>query len=104
MPGKKIEIDFQNEFLLALDVCGEKPRVVACTPDLITCLDADTAQPIATEEIRFGIRVCVVGLSINPLMSQPEALQVVGPTAFGYPADAYSPLGTFVDHGPVGPM
>ena len=37
-----------------------------------------------TEDLRFGLRVTVVTLPAHPLLRTPEAMQVVGPAAFGY--------------------
>ena len=41
-------------------------------------------RPLTTEVIRPGLRVSVVGLRSTPLYHSPEALRVVGPSAFGY--------------------
>ncbi|XP_053402761.1 uncharacterized protein LOC123549024 [Mercenaria mercenaria] len=81
-----------------------KDKVLVCVPDLITLMDADTAQPIPTEELRFGIRVAVVALRASPMISSEQALKFVGPQRFGYGDDVkYTPLCDFVDAGPVGP-
>lgn len=73
------EIRFQNENLIALrnGVC------VAIVPDLICVVDAESAEPITTEGLRYGQRVRVLGISTPDLMRTPEALAVFGPTAFG---------------------
>ena len=88
-----------------LEVDGEGGKHLrACVPDLITIFDADTAQSIPTEEVRFGIRVAVVVMIVHPSMSTEQALKFVGPEAFGLPKDVqYEPLCDFVDRGPVGP-
>ncbi|MGH8879743.1 MAG: DUF917 domain-containing protein [Stackebrandtia sp.] len=77
----RLELTFQNENLVAL-VDGEPVCVV---PDLICVLDTDTAEPITTENLRYGQRVVVVGISTPGLMRTPEALEVFGPAAFGLP-------------------
>ena len=77
--GHKLEILFQNENLLAL-VDGE---VRCLVPDLICVLEADTAEPITTETLRYGQRVTVVGISTPDLMRTPAALATFGPAAFG---------------------
>ncbi|XP_060597599.1 uncharacterized protein LOC132751461 [Ruditapes philippinarum] len=103
--GKTINIEFQNEFLIAREVSEGNHKLLACVPDLITLMDADTAQPIQTEELRFGIRVAVVAMRASPTISSEQALKFVGPQAFGYGADVqYTPLCDFVDAGPIGPM
>ena len=86
--GRGAVVDIQNENLV-LRVDGE---VVACVPDLIMVLDADHGEPITTELLRFGQRVVLIGLPCHPRLRSPEALAVVGPTAFGYPQIAFRPL------------
>jgi len=66
------------------------PKVVV--PDLIMNLELDTGEPITTEILRYGQRVAVIGLPAHPLMKTPEALEVVGPKAFGYPELTFTPL------------
>ncbi|HYH30862.1 MAG TPA: DUF917 domain-containing protein [Pseudonocardia sp.] len=77
--GSTLEIAFQNENLIAV-VDGE---VRATVPDLICVLEADSAEPITSEGLRFGQRVTVVGISTPDLMRTPEALAVFGPSCFG---------------------
>jgi hypothetical protein len=78
-----LELSFQNEHLLAL--VDRKVRVVV--PDLITVLSAETAEPITTEALRFGQRVTVYAIAAPPIMRTPEALDVLGPRAFGLDTD-----------------
>jgi DUF917 family protein len=85
--GSSLELEFQNEHLVAL--CDGAP--VASVPDLITVLDADTHVPVTTEGISYGQRVEVIGMPCAPIWREPVALDVVGPGYFGYPFD-YSPL------------
>jgi uncharacterized protein len=89
--SQRMTIDFQNENLIArLD--GE---VVAIVPDLICLVDRDTAAPVTTEVLRYGLRVAVLGIPAPAILKTPIALQAVGPAAFGYD-DAYVPLsGTY---------
>ncbi|XP_053401722.1 uncharacterized protein LOC123549025 [Mercenaria mercenaria] len=102
--GKTVSVEFQNEFLVAREIGAGKDKVLVCVPDLITLMDADTAQPIQTEELKFGIRVAVVAMRASPMISSEQALKFVGPQAFGYGDDVkYTPLCDFVDAGPVGP-
>lgn len=86
--GRRAEIDIQNENLVfRLDGVVE-----ASVPDLIIVLDADTGLPITTEVLRFGLRVAVLALPCHPLLRTAEALEVIGPAAFGYPDVVYRPL------------
>jgi DUF917 family protein len=87
--GETLRIDFQNENLIARDGEG---RVIAVVPDLICIVDEETAEPITTELLRYGMRVAVVGIPAPELLKTPEALAVVGPGAFGYPDVPYIPM------------
>ncbi len=87
--GRCLTVRFQNEFLVAETADGTP---VALTPDLICLLDLETAEPITTEQVRYGFRVIVFGLPCDPSWRSPRGLDLVGPGAFGY-AHAYRPLG-----------
>ncbi len=90
--GATMSIAFQNENLIArrIDAAGAE-RTVAIVPDLICIVDSETAGPVTTEVLRYGLRVTVLGIPAPPLLRTPEALAVVGPRAFGYDDD-YAPL------------
>ncbi len=91
--GETLQIDFQNEYLIARTGSG---RVLAVAPDLICMVAAETADPITTEVLRYGLRVEVLAIPAPDLLKTPEALAVVGPAAFGYPEVAFEPLpGTY---------
>jgi len=89
--GRRLRIDFQNENLIARDDAG---RVLAVVPDLICLVDADSAEPITTEIVRYGLRVAVLGIPAHPMLTTPQALRVIGPAAFGYNDVIYEPLAT----------
>jgi DUF917 family protein len=78
--GERMEITFRNEFLRA----QRSGRTVAIVPDLISILDRETAEPITTENLKYGQRVKVVGSSVPPIMRTERALDVWGPKAFGF--------------------
>jgi uncharacterized protein len=84
-----LEVAFQNEHLVAR-IDGE---VAAIVPDLICVLEADTAEPITTERIRYGQRVKVMAVSTPPMMRTPEALAVFGPSGFGL-SEPFRPVET----------
>ncbi|QEE35729.1 DUF917 domain-containing protein [Octadecabacter sp. SW4] len=86
--GDSGRIDLQNEFL----IFTRNDVVEVCVPDLIVVLDADTGHPITTEMLRYGQRIAVLGLPCHALLRTPEALAVVGPTAFGYPDVTFEPM------------
>ncbi len=85
--GQQLRIAFQNEFLIA----QTDDRVVATTPDLITMLDAETGEPITTEDLRYGFRVAVLGIPCDPRWRSPIGIETVGPRYFGYDIE-YVPI------------
>lgn len=84
---QQLEIDFQNENLIA-----RSNGQARCTvPDLITLVTLDDGEPIGTEALRYGLRVAVLAMPAPKELKTPEALAVVGPRAFGYDLD-FHPL------------
>lgn len=88
--ARTLKVDFQNENLIATT----EDDVLAVVPDLICILDADTAEPITTEELRYGQRVKVMAVRVPEIMRTPEALEVWGPAHFGYKDVPYVPFGS----------
>jgi DUF917 family protein len=86
--GSEARIAIQNENLV-LWIDGQ-PVIMA--PDLIMNLELETGEPITTEILRYGQRVAVIGLPAHDLMKTPQALEIVGPKAFGYPDLTFVPL------------
>lgn len=84
---RQLTIDFQNENLIAR--VGDE--VLAVVPNLICILDAETAEPITTEDLRYGQRVKVMAVSVPPIMRTPAALAVWGPRHFGFDLD-FTPM------------
>jgi uncharacterized protein len=85
--GRLIRLELQNENLVAL----ERGRVLASVPDLITVLDTETADAIATERIRYGQRVTVIAFACDPVWRTDKGIAAAGPRAFGYDFD-YLPV------------
>jgi hypothetical protein len=85
--GRLIRLELQNENLVAL----EGGRVLASVPDLITVVDSETADAIATESLRYGQRVTVIAFACDPVWRTERGLAVAGPRAFGYEFD-YLPV------------
>lgn len=81
----ELEIVFQNENLIAT----RRGQVLALVPDLICVLEADSAEPITTERLRYGQRVVVVGISTPAIMRTPAALATFGPACFGLDAEFF---------------
>ena len=87
--GKSLQIDFQNENLIARTGEGE---ILAVVPDLICLVDEDSAEPVTTEVVRYGLRVVIIGIPAPKMLKTAPALEVIGPAAFGYADVPYVPL------------
>ena len=85
--GRLVRLELQNENLVAL----ERGKVLASVPDLITVLDSETADAIATERIRYGQRVTVIAFACDPVWRTEGGIAATGPRAFGYNFD-YEPV------------
>lgn len=86
-----MQIEFQNENLIA----RRGGEVVAIVPDLICILDAETAAPVTTEVLRYGLRVAVIGIPAPAILKTELALASVGPAAFGYDEPYLELAGTY---------
>ncbi|KAL1955857.1 hypothetical protein VTO42DRAFT_8015 [Malbranchea cinnamomea] len=92
--NRQLIIPFQNEFLYAAYVNDSenpediKNQEVICTvPDLISILGQD-GEAICSQELRYGLRVRVLGMPAHPLWTGSEqGLEVGGPRAFGLDMD-----------------
>jgi DUF917 family protein len=85
--GSRLELAFQNEWVVAWRAEGETLVPLAMSPDLICVLDTVTGNAFGTETIRYGMRATVVALPAPPVFLTPKGLQHVGPRAFGYDLD-----------------
>jgi hypothetical protein len=85
--GRLLRIELQNENLVAL----ERGRVLASVPDLITVLDSETADAVATERLRYGQRVTVIAFGCDPVWRTEAGIAATGPRMFGYDFD-YTPV------------
>jgi DUF917 family protein len=85
--GESMKIDFQNENLIA----SIGAKVLVTVPDLITILDQDTAFPITTEGLKYGLRVTVIGIPCHREWRTPKGIALAGPHHFGYNVP-YQPL------------
>lgn len=57
---KTLRVDFQNENFIARN----DGRILSVVPSLICVLDGETAEPISTEELRYGQRVNVLVVTV----------------------------------------
>lgn len=85
--GGRLEIAFQNEWVVAWRADGSTRAPIAMSPDLICVLDTQSGEACGTETIRYGRRVTVVALPAPPVFLTPKGLDHVGPRAFGYDLD-----------------
>ena len=79
-------VPFQNEYLAAGLIDPDdpnRPEEMICTvPDLISILGQD-GEALGSPELRYGLRVKVIGMPAHPLWSStPNALRVGGPEFF----------------------
>lgn len=90
--GDELEIDLQNEYLIA----RRGDAVAAVVPDLICLMDLTTGEPVTTEVVRYGLRVAALRIPAPVELRTQRALEVVGPEAFGYEHITYQPCpGTY---------
>lgn len=80
---EKLEIDFQNEFLRVT----QNDETVTTVPNIIAVLDSEIGKPITSDAIQYGQRVSVVAIPAPDLLETDQALDVVGPDAFGLESD-----------------
>lgn len=73
-----IRIIYQNEYLAAYQ--GEK--IAACTPDIITIFDEESATPILSDTLIYGLRVAVVSFPADKIWYTQEGIRLVGLEAF----------------------
>lgn len=78
-----LTLNFQNEHLVA----WRDGEAVVTTPDLIVVLDSDTGEPVTTEQLRFGHRVCVLAAPADERWRSPGGIALTGPRYFGYDTD-----------------
>lgn len=82
---RHVIIPFQNEFLYAAyaDVNSKETEVICTVPDLISILGED-GEAIGSQELRYGLKVMVIGMPAHPLWTGDErGLKVGGPEYFG---------------------
>lgn len=93
-------IPFQNEYLYAAlsDSSGseESQQVVCTVPDLISILGQD-GEAIGSQDLRYGLRVSVIGLPAHRLWKTERGLEVGGPAGFGLKTPAVSIDDSFVE-------
>ncbi|KIC74467.1 hypothetical protein DB42_BD00150 [Neochlamydia sp. EPS4] len=83
----KIELIFQNEYLLA----KINSKIIATTPDILMLLEQETGAPITSELLQYGLRVNLIALPAPEIWTTPQGLALVGPRKFGYETD-YKPI------------
>lgn len=86
--GHRVELDFQNEWLVArLD-----GTPLATVPHLICLLDSESGEAVGTETARYGQRVSVIAMTAPELFRSEAGLAFVGPRAMGYDLDPVDPM------------
>jgi DUF917 family protein len=82
-PGRVIQLEVQNEILVAM-VDG---RVEAAVPDSICLLDCQTGEIVGTDQVHVGDEIEIIVLPSAPVWHTERGLALVGPRAFGIPID-----------------
>jgi uncharacterized protein len=88
-----LEIEFQNEFLIA----RRNNQLICTVPDLISLLEIESGDPIGTEALRYGLRVAVLTMPAAKELKTAQALAVVGPRAFGYDINFQPAAGDLIE-------
>jgi len=87
-PTQSLFVEFENENLSAvLKIKGQKDKVLACCPDLITFLDVANGAPLGIADYKYGLRVSVIALRAPPMWTTERGLEMGGPRAFGLETD-----------------
>jgi hypothetical protein len=80
---QRLKVSFQNEYLLAtLLGDGTEPKVIECTPNIISIHDESTLVPITTDQLRYGMRCKVFSIPIHKKWMFDGAEKLVGLQAF----------------------
>jgi len=85
--GGKLEINFQNENLIA----KKGNKILATVPDLICNVDLESMLPITTEALKYGRRIITIGIPCDAKWRTLKGIETVGPRYFGYDID-YIPV------------
>jgi DUF917 family protein len=91
--GRRVRVEFQSEFLLAL----EDGAARAVVPELISLLLFDTCVPVSTERLREGQRVTLLASPAPAAWRSREGIALVGPAAFGYDVEVRPERAAAVD-------
>jgi hypothetical protein len=74
----QIKITYQNEYLAVY----QQQKLSACTPDIITIFDEESATPILSDTLIYGLRVAIVSFPADKIWYTPAGLKLVGREAF----------------------
>jgi DUF917 family protein len=66
--------------------------VAATSPDIITAVDAESAEPISNTELEVGRRVAVIGFRAAPAYRSGPALEETAPAHYGFNDIAWTPI------------
>jgi uncharacterized protein len=94
---EKIQLDFQNEYLVA----KRDQKILATTPDILVLLEQETGTPISAQRLEFGLKVHLVALPAAAMWTTPAGLSLVGPRHFGYEID-YHPVSQLKQNQKIG--
>jgi len=95
--GQHFRIWFKNENHLSW--LNGQPFVTS--PDLITTVQADTAEPITNTWLAAGQAVAVIGMAACPALRSAEGVAALGPRHFGFDLP-YRPIEVVLQQGAEG--
>jgi DUF917 family protein len=75
-----VQLLYQNEYLLAL----KNGDVLASTPDILMLLEKESASPVTSESLRYGLKVVLVAIPAPAIWQSRRGLELVGPQCFGF--------------------
>jgi len=90
--GFNLFVRAQNEMVVAykypeniseFNEYTKEKYMIAVVPDIITLVNSDTYEPILVEEVKYGLKVTILAIPCDELLSTDIALGFCGPKAFG---------------------
>ncbi|KAK7516897.1 uncharacterized protein IWZ02DRAFT_422916 [Phyllosticta citriasiana] len=96
---RELFLPFQNEYLYASLIRPEQTgardvemtgEVVCTVPDLISLIGSD-GYALGTQDLRYGVKVCVISFAAHPHWKTPQGLKLGGLHEFGYTDLEYVP-------------
>ncbi|MGI8553499.1 MAG: DUF917 domain-containing protein [Dehalococcoidia bacterium] len=85
--GKRCSIWYKNEN----HICWLNDQPYVTSPDIISIVDGESAEPVINSAVMVGQEVAVIGLRAVPAFRSPAGVERLGPHHFGF-AIEYVPI------------